>query len=237
MNAVERWERWAAASGLVFVASLLGLFFLFFVPTETGTAGASATQIADYFHGRGQAALLLMYTLTGLAGISLLWFTGSISASLRQTEPPPGRLAGLALAGGVAAATLLLAGGATLLTPFTAVALSSRAELDPTLYEALSTMGFLAVDLGLLGWAVTVVATSLVALRFGRFPAWFAWLGFLVAVALILNILYFFGLFIWAAWVLVASLLMLARPIGQKSLADRPPIEAASEPSAPGPAS
>jgi hypothetical protein len=237
MNAVDRWERWAPVSGLVFVVSFLGLFFMFFVPTEVGTQGASATQIADYYQGRGQAALLLMYTLIGLAGISLLWFSGSVSASLRRAEPAPGRLAGAALAGGVASATLLLAGGATLLAPFTVVALSSRAALDPTLHEALSAMGFLAVNFGLLGGTVMVVATSLVAVRFGGFPAWFAWLGFLVAVALALNILYFFGLFIWAAWVLLASLLLLARPIGRTALAGPPAVDAPSTPPAPRPAS
>jgi hypothetical protein len=57
-----------------------------------------------------------------------------------------------------------------------------------------------------------VVATSLVALGSGAFPAWFGWLGFLVAVALVLNILYFFGLFVWVGWVLLASILSAARP-------------------------
>jgi hypothetical protein len=237
MNAVDRWERWAPVSGLVFVVSFLALFFVFFVPTEVGTQAASATQIADYYRGRGQAALLLMYTLIGLAGMSLLWFSGSVSASLRRAEPAPGRLAGAALTGGVASATLLFAGGATLLAPFTVVVLDSKPALDATLYEVLSAMGFTAVNFGLLGGAVMVVATSLVALRWGGFPVWFAWLGILVAVALALNILYFFGLFIWAAWVLLTSLLLVARPIGRTALADRPAVEALSTPPAPRPAS
>ena len=210
MNAVHRWERWAPVSGLLFAASFVGLFLVFFVPAEIGTAGGSATQIADYYNGRGSGGLLLMYALVALTGASLVWSSGSITASLRRAEPAPGRLAGVALGGGVASATLLLVGGAALLAPFNVVALSARATLDPTLHEALSAMGFLTINFGLLGGTVMILATSLVARRYGGFPAWFAWLGFAVAVALWLNILYFLGMFLWPAWILLASLLTRA---------------------------
>ncbi len=67
-----------------------------------------------------------------------------------------------------------------------------------------------------------MVATSLVALRWGGLPRWFAWVGFLVAIALALNLLYFFGLFVWVAWVLLASgLLLWAQRRQTASLASR----------------
>lgn len=86
-------------------------------------------------------------------------------------------------------------------------------------------MGSLAINFGLLGGMVMVLATSRVALRFGAFPVWFAWVSIVVAVALGLNILYFVGLFIWPAWVLLASLLSLTRPIGAAVPKDRLVIE------------
>jgi hypothetical protein len=213
MDFPDRWERWAPVSGVVFVVSFLALFFLFFVPADELPPGADAAQIAEYYRGRGAAGLLLMYALVGLAGAALLWFTGSLRASLRRTEPAPGRLSAIALGGGVASAILLLTGGATLLAPFIAVVIDSREAFDPTLNNVLGAIGFNAINFGLLGAAVQVVATSLVALRWGGLPAWFAWVGFIVALALVLNILYFFGFFVWVGWVLLGSIVLLTGPI------------------------
>jgi hypothetical protein len=226
MDAPDRWERWAPASGLVFVVSFLALFFLFFAPQEAATQEASATHIADYFRGRGIGGLLLMYSLFGLSGISLLWFTGSLRASLRRSEPAPARLSAVALGGGVASAALLLAGGATLVAPFVVVVLDSSEAFDPTLYAVLGAMGFNMINFALIGAAVMIVATSLVALRWGGLPVWFARLGFIVALALALNILYFFGLFVVAGWVLLASVVLLTRPAPARAPAGHPAVGA-----------
>ena len=212
MDIPDRWERWANLSGFIFVASFLALFFGFFVPGEVGTQDADATQIADYYRGRGAAGLLLMYSLVGLAGAALVWFAGGLRASLSRMEPAPGRLSAIAFGGGVASAILLLSGGAALLAPFTEVAIGSEEVFDPILHSVLGAMGFTAINYALIASAVMVVASSLVAIRWGGLPAWFAWLGLIVALALVANILYFFGLFVWVAWVLLASSLLLTRP-------------------------
>jgi hypothetical protein len=204
------------------------LYFAFFVPGEM-SPGADAAQIARYYEGRGQSGLVLMYALIGLAGIALLWFGGSLWTSLRRREPGSARLSAIAFAGVIASATLFLAGGAALLAPFTLVVVEFK-PVEPILDEAMSVVGFTAMNFGLLAGAVTVIATSLVALRWNALPAWFAWLGFVVAVALMLNILYFFGLFIWVGWVFLASIL-LTRPANRAELEDRsatgPPTSAA----------
>jgi hypothetical protein len=75
-----------------------------------------------------------------------------------------------------------------------------------------------------------------VALRWGGHPAWFGWLGFFAALALALNILYFFGLFIWVGWLLVASRLLLARPADKTRLGGPRAVEAPSPPTAAHPA-
>lgn len=222
MDIPDRWEQWAPASGLVFVVSFLALFFLFFVPADALPDDANAAQIADLYRGSGQAGLLLMYSLVGLAGAALLWFSGSLWASLRRIEPAPGRLSATAFGGGVASAILLLAGGATLLAPFVVVVVDSRQAFDPTLHDLLGTMGSIAMDFGLVGAAVMVAATSLVALRWSGLPAWFGWVGFIVTVALLLNILYFFGYFVWVGWVLLGSIMLLTRPIGSTPPGGRP---------------
>jgi hypothetical protein len=97
------------------------------------------------------------------------------------------------------------------------VVINSTQAIDRNLYDVLGAMAFLAINFGLFGQAVVVVATSIVALRWGGLPLWFAWVGLLVAIALVLNILYVFGLFVWVAWVLLASGLLLTRPVGKPS--------------------
>jgi hypothetical protein len=218
----DRWERWAPLSGLVSTVSFLALFFVFFVPGEL-PAGAGGGQIAAYYREQGPGGFLLMYSLVGLTGVALLWFAASLRATLRRVEAAPGRLSGAAFAGGTAAATLLLAGGATLLAPFSTVLFPSRETLDPTLYSVVSAMGFLSINFGLLAGAVMVTATSLFTVRWGGLPRWFAWMGFLVAPALVLNILYFFGIFVWLAWLLAASVVLLARPVGMSATGKRSP--------------
>jgi hypothetical protein len=224
MDVQDRWERWAPVSGLIFVVSFMALFFLFFVPADLLPADSDAAQIAAYYRGRGPAGFLAMYSLFGLSGVALLWFAGSIRTWLRRFEPDPGRLSAVAFGGGVASAILLLTGGATLLASF-ATFINSTRVIDPTLYSVLGTTGFLTINFALLGQAVQIVATSLVALRWGGLPAWFAWLGFLVALALALNLLYFFGLFVWVAWVLLASGLLWARRGHRASFPTRPAVE------------
>ena len=223
MNVAVSWERWSPVSGLVFAVSFLALFFLFFGPGEL-PAGADASQIAAYYHSRGPAGFLLMYSLIGLSGAALLWFAGSLRASLRLLEPAPGRLSDVAFGGGLAAAVLFLAGATALLAPF-AVIINSQRTIDPTVYHLIDTMGFLVINLGLFGQAVQVIATSLVALRWGGLPRWFGWVGFLVAVALVLNLLYFFGLFVWVGWVLLACGLLWARRSQTASHASRAAAE------------
>ena len=53
-----------------------------------------------------------------------------------------------------------------------------------------------------------VLATSLVALRTGVFPRWFAWIGFLVALTLLVAF-FFVPVFILWGWILVVSGYML----------------------------
>jgi hypothetical protein len=214
MDAPDRWERWGPVSGLVFVAAFLLLFFLFFVPEDLLPADVDGEQILEFYRAQGAGGFLLMYSLIAVAGAALLWFAGSLRASLRRIEPAPGRLSAVGFGGGVACGTLLLSGGAALLAPF-AFAIFGTAErpLDPSMYDLVEGIGFTSINLALIAEAVMIVAASLVILRWGGLPRWFAWVGLVVALALILNVLYFFGLFVWPAWVLLASVVLLLQPV------------------------
>lgn len=58
--------------------------------------------------------------------------------------------------------------------------------------------------------ALVALGTSIVAYRTGLLPRWLALTGFLVAPILLLAVL-FFPLFLWLAWVLAMSLVLLVR--------------------------
>ena len=72
-------------------------------------------------------------------------------------------------------------------------------------------------DTGYLLWvsataigAITVWASSAIALRRDVFPRWFAWLGVLVGVVQLFAV-FFFPILLGWAWILVASLLLTWR--------------------------
>ena len=58
--------------------------------------------------------------------------------------------------------------------------------------------------------ALVALGTSIVAYRTGLLPRWLALTGFLAAPLLLFAVL-FFPLFLWLAWVLAVSLVLLVR--------------------------
>ena len=78
------------------------------------------------------------------------------------------------------------------------------------LYAFSSDAGyFLWVGAVVLG-ALVVWATSAVAFRTGLLPRWFAWVGVVVGVICLFAI-FFVPAFVYWAWILVASILLLRR--------------------------
>jgi hypothetical protein len=206
MAADDRWERWSAASGIVFVVLFLVLGFFNAEPP----ADAGAEALAEFYEERGPS-LVMSYFLTGLGAAALVWFAATLRIVLRRAEGEPARLSSVAFAGGVAAAGLLLVAGSAFIAPGTVVVFAEERALDPVLDSVVASLGYIALNFALLLTAVMFTASGLVALRTRVFPAWHAWGGFVVSLALVLNVLYFFGFFVWLAWILVTSIVLLMR--------------------------
>jgi hypothetical protein len=68
--------------------------------------------------------------------------------------------------------------------------------------------GYLLLVAGVMTASIVVLATSMAALRTGVLPAWVGWIGLVVAVVMLLSI-YYFPMIIFAAWILIVSLLMI----------------------------
>ena len=207
MATEEPWERWSALTGIVFVALLVALSFSAEAPEN-----ASAESLARFYAEQGEGAIVLQYFLVGLAGAALLWFAGTLRARLRRAEGDPGRLSAVVFGAGAATAILLLVAGSHFIAPPAAVNFENPRVLDPVLDNVVGTAGFIALNFGLVASAVMFTATGLVALRTRILPAWYAWAGFVVSLALVVNIFYFLGFYLWLAWILVTSVLLLMPP-------------------------
>lgn len=201
-------ERWSAVAGIKFVVLFVALGFLFGeTPTDAG-----AQELAAFYEDQGAVRLSLQFFFVGIGAAAFLWFAATLRSVLGRAEGDPERLSSLAFAGGVATAVLVLVAGSAFIAPASVVVFGEERALDPVLDEVVGSAGFIALNFALIASAVMFTATGLVALRTRLLPAWYAWTGFVVSLALVLNILFFWGFFAWLAWVLVTSILLLMRP-------------------------
>src|SRR5438093_12704354 len=92
--------------GLLYVAFMLGFVAVLFTSGKVGDDPALKLAFINANAARtGTIALLL-----GLAGISILWFVGTLRVVLSRAEGEPGRLSMLAFVGGSIYAVFLLLG-------------------------------------------------------------------------------------------------------------------------------
>ena len=214
------WERWAPASGAV---SVILLVIAFLVAGSSPEPDDPATEIASYLASDSNQNQNFAAFFVFLAGVLfMLVFFSVLRSRLAAAEGPGGGLAPLAFGSGVASGVLWIGAVSFFVAPLAAAdnrgdALGAPADL----YAFSSDAGYLlwvgAVVLG----ALVVWATSAVALRTGLLPRWFAWVGVVVGVICLFAI-FFVPAFVYWAWILVASILLLRRRAGDSSTAPSP---------------
>ena len=175
------WEkRVAPLSGVVFAvlwitSSLLTADTFEFMPP--------ATDVAEFF--ASDASRIMTGSYVGLlAAFALLWFSGTMYASIREIDDDTDRVAFITGAGGVVAATTLAIG---YLATFAA---AERAWLhdfaDPAVTAAMADLTSLIVGNGAtLGFAAMIAAGSIAALRWEGAPRRTAIASLILAVGLI----------------------------------------------------
>jgi hypothetical protein len=152
-----------------------------------------------------QEERILLGGIIFLIGTALfVWFLGSLRSRLLAAEGGDGRLTTLAFAGGIATATCL----ALLPGPEMAGAISHD-DLDPSAAAALGSIGdafFFGAEYLL---PVLLVASALVAFRYGALPRWLAWIQLLLTLVLLSGVIGWAGLiFVFPIWVVVVSILL-----------------------------
>jgi len=198
------WDRWGPLAGAFGVVC----FIVAIVMYGTGP-GDNDTEIVDYFaKGSNQTKYIVAFYFFLVAFFLMLAFLTSLRAVLIEAEGAPGRLTALAFAGGVASAVLLLAANAFFAAPAITAKDTDKFKLDPNTYRFINDTGYVFFVTGVMAAVLMVFATSVIALRTGVFPRWFAWIGFPVAVTFLLSF-FFVPIFVLWGWILVASALML----------------------------
>jgi hypothetical protein len=197
-----RWERWSALTGVLFVACfMLGLALI-------SNTGDTTSGVQSFYADSGNRAKeVTAFFFLVAAGIAFLAFLGTLRTMLDRGERGPGTLSGLIFGSGVVATTLIIAGAAISTAP-AMLAGDQDFQLAPNTAEAMNWGGYLLLVAGVMTASIVVLATSMAALRTGVLPAWVGWIGLVVAVVMLLSI-YYFPMIVFAAWILIVSLLMI----------------------------
>lgn len=189
------WERWARATGVLFV--VLALIGFFFAPDPPG-ADASNQEVLEYFNDK-EGELRTQAMLFALAAAALLWFIGTFAAVLRRwltwrwesravgdtrrNEDDHQRLPPIIVASGATAVGVYLAGTAA----YTALATRAGQEIDESAGRALFELGGALITFVAYPAAVFVYAGALGAMRTRRLPDWLGWVGFVIAAILLID--------------------------------------------------
>ncbi len=201
----DRWQRWSPLAGVAFAILLLAA-----LGVSLSGPGDTPDEVADWYaDDSNRGAAFFVFSLLVGAALVFLWFLAALRGVLVRAEGDPARWTALAFGAGVASATLLLASASLYVTP----AVTAGQEVfpfDPSTANALENAGFALLICSTMSGALVALGTSIVAHRTGLLPRWLSLAGFVVA-ALLLFAAFYFPLFIWIAWVLTVSLVLLVR--------------------------
>jgi len=208
-GAGRRLAQLAAILGLAFVALYTISFFLL---EATPLGRASGQELVDYYaDGKNLTLTLAAMVLMPFAGIAFIWFMIALRAAAAASGRPVSRLVGhVHQATGIAFVALLFVATAAFIATPTVIDFAG-AEPDPAVARVLPLLGgtvllFFAMRMA----AMFVFTSSSIGLATGLLPKWFAYLGYVVGVALLLafSVAAWFAL-LFAAWVLALCILVL----------------------------
>jgi hypothetical protein len=203
-----RWQRFAAATGLVAAGFMLASYVVLQVAAMPSRTSRLAAWYANDAH---RAQVISAWYLVAVGAVFSLWFLGELRGVVRRAEGGEGRLATTAYGGGVASITLFVLGSA-LIGPI-AAAMSTNdfaydAAVDGHLTQVLSAAAFLVLaSAGILA-AVLFAAVAVATLRTGVFPRWFG-IGAVGAVLLLASGFTLLPVLLIPVWTIVASVLTL----------------------------
>lgn len=201
-------ERYAPLTGVLAILLWLIGFAIFEVVGDTPESDATPQDFLTYF-GEEEGSIFGGSFVFALGSLAFIWFVGTLRAALATAEGAPGRVSGIAFAGGIGTFLFSLA---VVMGQLGGVFAADEANFAPEAAQAL----WYAYD-GLFvasGFTSLVVAlgTGLVILRTGVLQRWWGWVSLLVALGLLIYpVIWVSILFVFPAWVIVTSVLLYSR--------------------------
>jgi hypothetical protein len=192
------------------VTFVIGLIFVSDSPDNNDTDAEVLAFYAKHSHRLG---IIIGAFILAFCGLFFLWFASGLRQRLRAAEGPGGRLANVALGGGVLFVAMLWVGAATL----AAIPAEQSFGGGPPLKVAdlarfLPSAGFGTILVfGAFGAIALIDAASIVIMRTGILPKWLAWLGFVAAIVLLFGVV-FLPMIALPIWLLAASVALFQLP-------------------------
>jgi hypothetical protein len=208
-----RRDFWTPTAGiLAAVTFIVGLAATADSPDSSDSNAKIIAWYADHGHRIG---VIIGAFILAFCGLFLLWFASGLRQRLRLAEGPEGRLANVALGGGVLLVALLWVGAAALAAiPAQQSFGGGPALSDADLGRFLPSVGFGSILLfGMFGAIALIDATSIVIMRTGVLPRWLGWLGFVCGVVLLFGVV-FLPVIALPIWLIAASIVLYRQPVG-----------------------
>ena len=202
------WQRRGAALGIVAASSWRRRSCS--RPNSPGGTGSDADIASWYASDSHQHAQMFGFVGFALGVLCLIGFLAVVRERIAAAEREPGSMGQLAFGAGIASAVLFVPAIALFTVPAFMASDTSAADVVPATYRMFNTAAYASWVAATMISAITVAATTAVAFRTGFLPRWFAWLGALVAVVLLLGFFFVPGFVFWG-WILISAVLLLAR--------------------------
>jgi hypothetical protein len=205
----SRLERWAPLGGIIFVALMIsGTYFVADVPDPAAPQEAIAAYLVD--GGNHMRNLIGAYVWV-LGALAFLWFLTRLRSVLRGAEGDMGTLSNLAFGAGVIYSALMMASAVAFAAVAYAVALRGAPVSDTDFVRVLPQTAWMLLLLGA-GFAgfLVVIATCIVSFKTRVLPRWLSWLGIVLAIVLLFDVIYV-NILPFLLWVVVASIVLLMR--------------------------
>jgi hypothetical protein len=198
-----RLERASAWTGIAAVVLWIVGLLISTSMTSSLSGKASDTQILAWIQ-KNSGKVIFGAWLFMVGCLCFLWFAGILRSRLAAAEGDPGTLSAIAFAAGAAASVfgLLIPAGDLA----SAINKNDVSASTAGAFHTIGDMFFLGAELSVL---VLLVATGLAALRTDVLPRWWAILGMVIAVVLLIGPIGWAGLiFAFPIWTIVTSVML-----------------------------
>jgi hypothetical protein len=213
----DRWQRWGPLSGVVYVV----LFLVGILLGGEGSGDSPEEHVAYYADAGNRTKDFAIFFVLVAAGLLFLWFLAGLRGILVRAEGEVARWTALAYGAGIASAALFLGAASLFVAPAGSAGDESFRNVNPSAVNILGNAGYALFVCSIIVAALLVLATSIVALRTLVFPRWLSVAGFVVAPLLLLAI-FFVPIFLWLAWILAVSVVLILRTARVEDWRTRP---------------